>query len=119
MGSSLLRRIFSSPHPTPTRPPPFHPNSLAPCSAGARAKYETQRIGQFKAFPIRLATCLTIALAQGSQFDCNVVVHFPTFVPDTWFGSAYVALSRVTDVNKLFVDNLTPFHVKVDPPSLA
>ncbi len=60
-----------------------------------------------------------MALAQGSEFTDNVVVHFPDHLHDRAFGHAYVALSRVKDINKLFVAGLLPSHVKADPSMLA
>ncbi len=70
-----------------------------------------------KAFPIQFAGCMTIALAQGSEFGtCDVVVHFPPaiFAAGTHCGTAYVALSRVADISQLYVENLQPGHVRAD-----
>lgn len=91
-----------------------------------------------KAFPIVLADALTMALAQGSEFDCSVVAHFRsewvfnysnfkrtgchrlvTFIaqflaaPETVaIGGAYVALSRVRKFEQLYIEGLTRAHIK-------
>jgi hypothetical protein len=73
---------------------------------------ESEVIGSFTQYPLRLAWAVTIHKAQGKTFD-EVVVDFGrgTFAP----GQAYVALSRCTSMAGLVLRRpLEPRHVLTD-----
>jgi ATP-dependent exoDNAse (exonuclease V) alpha subunit len=74
---------------------------------------ESEVVGSFTQYPLRLAWGSTIHKAQGKTFD-RVVVDFGrgTFAP----GQAYVALSRCRRLEGLVLRKpLRPEHVQIDP----
>jgi ATP-dependent exoDNAse (exonuclease V) alpha subunit len=74
---------------------------------------ESEVVGSFTQYPLRLAWGSTIHKAQGKTFD-RVVVDFGrgTFAP----GQAYVALSRCRRLEGLVLRKpLQPEHVQIDP----
>jgi ATP-dependent exoDNAse (exonuclease V) alpha subunit len=74
---------------------------------------ESEVVGSFTQYPLRLAWGSTIHKAQGKTFD-RVVVDFGrgTFAP----GQAYVALSRCRSLEGLVLRKpLRPEHVQIDP----
>lgn len=78
---------------------------------------ESEVVGSFTQYPLRLAWGSTIHKAQGKTFD-HVVVDFGrgTFAP----GQAYVALSRCRTLEGLVLRRpLRREHVKIDPRVLA
>ncbi len=74
---------------------------------------ESEMVGSFTQYPLRLAWGSTIHKAQGKTFD-RVVVDLGrgTFAP----GQAYVALSRCRSLEGLVLRKpLRPEHVQIDP----
>ncbi len=62
--------------------------------------------------PLRVAYAVTIHKSQGATLDCALVdIGSSTFE----CGQAYVALSRVRDLESLYVWNFQPARVKADP----
>jgi uracil-DNA glycosylase len=62
--------------------------------------------------PLRVAYAITIHKSQGATLDCALVdIGSSTFE----FGQAYVALSRVRDIESLYVWNLDPSKIKAHP----
>ncbi len=62
--------------------------------------------------PLRLAYAITIHKSQGATLDCALIDVGPkTFE----FGQAYVALSRVKDMNSLYIHDLAPTAFKAHP----
>lgn len=62
--------------------------------------------------PLRVAYAITIHKSQGATLDCALVdIGSSTFE----FGQAYVALSRVRDIESLYVWNLDPAKIKAHP----
>jgi len=77
-----------------------------------RDRIESEVMGSFTQYPLRLAWAVTIHKAQGKTFD-DVVVDFGrgTFAP----GQAYVALSRCTSMDGLVLRrSLEQRHVLTD-----
>ena len=77
-----------------------------------RDRIESEVMGSFTQYPLRLAWAVTIHKAQGKTFD-HVVVDFGrgTFAP----GQAYVALSRCTSMDGLVLRRpLEQRHVFMD-----
>jgi ATP-dependent DNA helicase PIF1 len=77
-----------------------------------RDRIESEVMGSFTQYPLRLAWAVTIHKAQGKTFD-EVVVDFGrgTFAP----GQAYVALSRCTSMDGLVLRRpLEQRHVLTD-----
>jgi ATP-dependent exoDNAse (exonuclease V) alpha subunit len=77
-----------------------------------RDRIESEVMGSFTQYPLRLAWAVTIHKAQGKTFD-EVVVDFGrgTFAP----GQAYVALSRCTSMDGLLLRRpLEPRHIFMD-----
>lgn len=69
-----------------------------------------------KQIPLRLAYAITIHKAQGATLDCALIdIGTSTFE----FGQAYVALSRVRDMNSLYVWDVEPSAFKAHPKVLA
>lgn len=62
--------------------------------------------------PLRVAYAITIHKSQGATLDCALVdIGSTTFE----FGQAYVALSRVRDLDSLYVWNLDPSKIRAHP----
>jgi ATP-dependent DNA helicase PIF1 len=77
-----------------------------------RDRIESEVMGSFTQYPLRLAWAVTIHKAQGKTFE-DVVVDFGrgTFAP----GQAYVALSRCTSMDGLVLRRpLEPRHILLD-----
>lgn len=66
--------------------------------------------------PLRVAYAVTIHKSQGATLDCALVdIGSSTFE----CGQAYVALSRVRDLESLYVWNFNPARVRADPRVVA
>jgi uracil-DNA glycosylase len=62
--------------------------------------------------PLRVAYAVTIHKSQGATLDCALVdIGTSTFE----YGQAYVALSRVRDLESLYIHNLMPSKIKAHP----
>jgi ATP-dependent DNA helicase PIF1 len=65
-----------------------------------------------KQIPLRVAYAITIHKSQGATLDCALVdIGASTFE----YGQAYVALSRVRDLESLYVYTLVPAKIKAHP----
>lgn len=66
--------------------------------------------------PLRVAYALTIHKSQGSTLDCALVdIGSSTFE----YGQAYVALSRVRNLESLYIWNLDPSRIRAHPTVIA
>jgi ATP-dependent exoDNAse (exonuclease V) alpha subunit len=93
--------------------PPFTWESIRYRFNPRTQQIESEVVGSFTQYPLRLAWGSTIHKAQGKTFD-RVVVDFGrgTFAP----GQAYVALSRCRHLEGLVLRKpLQPEHVQIDP----
>jgi uracil-DNA glycosylase len=62
--------------------------------------------------PLRVAYAVTIHKSQGATLDCALVdIGTSTFE----YGQAYVALSRVRDLESLYIHNLVPAKIRAHP----
>lgn len=65
-----------------------------------------------KQIPLRVAYAITIHKSQGATLDCALVdIGSSTFE----YGQAYVALSRVRNLESLYIWNLDPLKIKAHP----
>lgn len=66
--------------------------------------------------PLRVAYAITIHKSQGSTLDCALVdIGSSTFE----YGQAYVALSRVRNLESLYIWNLVPSRIRAHPTVVA
>lgn len=66
--------------------------------------------------PLRVAYAITIHKSQGSTLDCALVdIGSSTFE----YGQAYVALSRVRNLESLYIWNLVPSRIRAHPTVTA
>lgn len=66
--------------------------------------------------PLRVAYAITIHKSQGSTLDCALVdIGSSTFE----YGQAYVALSRVRNLESLYIWNLVPSRIRAHPTVLT
>jgi ATP-dependent DNA helicase PIF1 len=83
-----------------------------------RHNYEVKRDGQVIAyisqFPLKLAYAITVHKSQGMTLDSAIINLRGVFE----YGQAYVALSRVKDVNNLFLKNATKDSFVAHPKAL-
>lgn len=73
---------------------------------------EAKLIGKYKNFPCKLAYAITVHKSQGKTLE------YVNYEPSGWIneGQVYVALSRCTDINNLFVSKyLSPNYIKANP----
>jgi ATP-dependent DNA helicase PIF1 len=65
-----------------------------------------------KQIPLRVAYAITIHKSQGATLDCALIdIGASTFE----YGQAYVALSRVRDLESLYVYSLVASKIKAHP----
>ena len=78
----------------------------------ARSAIDTETVGSFTQYPLRLAWAVTIHKAQGKTFDRVILdIGRGTFAA----GQLYVALSRCTSLEGLTLKRpLRPHHVLMD-----
>jgi len=78
----------------------------------ANDKIEEEKIGSFTQYPLRLAWAITIHKSQGLTFDKAVIDAGYAFAA----GQVYVALSRCTNINGLFLmTQISPNAIMSDP----
>lgn len=78
----------------------------------ATKKVETQRVGAYKQYPLKPAWAVTIHKSQGMTFN-SLIIDFGTGTFAN--GQAYVALSRVTSFQGLYLKRpLTELDIQVD-----
>ena len=83
---------------------------------GETNKIEEDVIGTFTHFPIKLAWAITIHKSQGLTFEKAVIDAGQSFAP----GQVYVALSRCTDIEGLFLSsNISASAVTTDERIIA
>ena len=77
-----------------------------------KKKIEQEIVGKFKQYPLKLAWAITIHKSQGATLDCALVdIGSSTFE----FGQAYVALSRVRDLESLYIHTLESARIRAHP----
>ncbi|WP_028295773.1 helix-turn-helix domain-containing protein [Olivibacter sitiensis] len=79
-------------------------------------KIESETLGIFSQYPIRLAWAVTIHKSQGLTFDRAIIDAGRSFAP----GQVYVALSRLTNMEGLVLSSpITSISIKSDQQVLA
>jgi ATP-dependent DNA helicase PIF1 len=82
-----------------------------PIEAKSWVSHENARITRTQ-IPLRVAYAITIHKSQGSTLDCALVdIGSSTFE----YGQAYVALSRVRNLESLYIWNLVPSRIRAHP----
>lgn len=69
-------------------------------------KIDSEVLGTFSQFPLRLAWAITIHKSQGLTFDKAIIDAGTSFAP----GQVYVALSRLTSIEGLVLKSIIPSH---------
>ncbi len=102
--------------------PTFYPIVEFLCGKKMTVEEATWPIDGYEKFakrtqvPLRLAWAVTIHKSQGSTLDCALIdIGDSTFE----YGQAYVALSRVRDMNSLYIHEFDPKAVRAHPLVLA
>lgn len=89
----------------------FKHGAPLPIESKAWASNENARVTRNQ-IPLRVAYAITIHKSQGSTLDCALVdIGSSTFE----FGQAYVALSRVRNLESLYIWNLVPSRIRAHP----
>lgn len=89
----------------------FRSGSAIPISATTWESEEIEGLSR-KQIPLRLAYAITIHKAQGATLDCALIdIGTSTFE----YGQAYVALSRVKNLQSLYIWDLEPTAFKTHP----
>lgn len=73
---------------------------------------EGQVVATVTNFPLSLAYASTIHKAQGMTIDSSLLVNLKSLWEP---GQAYVALSRITDADNLFIESWSASSIKTDP----
>lgn len=77
-------------------------------------KVDKHLIANISQIPLKLAYAITVHKSQGMTLDSAIINLRGVFE----YGQAYVALSRVKDVNNLFLKNVTRSSFKAHPKAL-
>jgi ATP-dependent DNA helicase PIF1 len=89
----------------------FHTGDVENISAHTWWSQDIEGIGR-KQIPLKLAYAITVHKAQGATLDCALIdIGSSAFE----YGQAYVALSRVRDLESLYIWDLEPSAFKTHP----
>ena len=89
----------------------FHTGDIEPISPHSWWSQDVEGIGR-KQIPLKLAYAITIHKAQGATLDCALIdIGTSTFE----YGQAYVALSRVKNLESLYIWDVEPTAFRAHP----
>jgi ATP-dependent DNA helicase PIF1 len=89
----------------------FHNGLVLPIGHAKWSCEDLEGVGR-KQIPLKLAYAITIHKAQGATLDCALIdIGTSTFE----YGQAYVALSRVKNLESLYVWDIEPTAFKTHP----
>jgi ATP-dependent DNA helicase PIF1 len=89
----------------------FHTGDIQPISPHSWWSHDVEGIGR-KQIPLKLAHAITIHKAQGATLDCALIdIGTSTFE----YGQAYVALSRVKNLESLYIWDVEPTAFRAHP----
>jgi ATP-dependent DNA helicase PIF1 len=93
----------------------FNTGVVEPISKHTWWSQDVEGVGR-KQFPLKLAYAITIHKAQGATLDCALIdIGTSTFE----YGQAYVALSRVKNLESLYIWDVEPTAFRAHPKVLA
>ena len=67
---------------------------------------EIEQIGSFSQLPLKLGYAMTIHKSQGQTYDIPVYIKSDEIFT---YGQLYVALSRIKNIDNLYIDKINPF----------